>query len=114
MGTLTLDFDVPTPIVQFGAAIDFGGAFARGFSVELFDPDLGSLGVFDVATASVVSFSESQFSYRGRPVSRAVVTFNCDVAERFALDNLTFDNGLAPGSRGDRPNFAPGGRSWKP
>src|SRR5262249_35688080 len=90
-GSLTLDFDTPTPLLEFGLAIsNFGGAFARGFSVELFD-DLGSLGTFNVATAPVVFFSESRFNYEhGRPVSRAVVTFNSDVAQRFALDNLTF------------------------
>ncbi len=69
-GTLSLDFDVPTPVLQFGVAISATGAFARGFSVELFDPNLVSIGVFDVATASIVSFSESRFSYQGPPVQR--------------------------------------------
>ncbi len=116
-GTLTLDFAVPTPILQFGAALSIGGPFARGFSVELFDPALASLGVFDVATASVVSFTESRFSYQGPPVSRAVVTFNSAAAARFALDNLTFDDGtaaVAPVPSEKQPNFTPGGKRWEP
>ena len=112
-GTLTLDFDVPTPLLQFGVAISTTGAFARGFSVELFDPGLTSLGVFDVATASIVSFSESRFSYQGPPVKRAVITFNSDAAQRFALDNLTFDNGMAFVPAANQQRFPPEGKAWK-
>jgi len=112
-GLLLLYFDVPTPLLQFGVAISAGGAFARGFSVELFDSDLESIGVFDVATADVVSFTESRFSYQGRPVSGAVITFNGDVALRFALDNLTFDNGMASAPTGQQPTFPTEGKAWK-
>ena len=113
-GTLTLDFDTPTQLLEFGLAINnFGGAFARGFSVELFD-DLGSLGIFNVATAPVVIFSESRFNYEhGRPVSRAVITFNTDVAQRFALDNLTFFTPSVVPSTRAQPNFEPGGTPWR-
>jgi len=47
-GILILDFDVPTPLVQFGVALSALGSFDPGCSVELFDPDQKSLGVFDV------------------------------------------------------------------
>jgi hypothetical protein len=112
-GTLTLDFDAPTPVLQFGVALLSGAPLAAGCSVELFDSDLASLGVIDVATASIISFTEGRFSYRGRPVSRAVITFNSDRAARFAFDNLTFDDGLAPVPTVERSRFAPGGRPWK-
>ena len=112
-GTLTLDFDIPTPVVQFGVALSALGPLAAGCTVELFDSTLTSLGVIDVATASIVSFTESRFSYHGQPISRVVITFNGDAAPRFALDNLTFDNGLGPAATGEKPSFAAGGRAWK-
>jgi hypothetical protein len=112
-GTLTLDFDAPTPVLQFGVALSAGGALAAGCSIELFDSDLSSIGIIDVATASIISFTEGRFSYRGRPVSRAAITFNSDRAARFAFDNLTFDDGLAPVPTVERSRFAPGGRPWK-
>jgi len=112
-GTLTLDFDTPTPVLQFGVALAAVGSLATGCSIELFDSDLASIGVIDVATASIISFTESRFSYRGRPVSRAVITFNSAAAPRFALDNLTFDDGLGPLPTVERSRFAPGGRAWK-
>jgi hypothetical protein len=112
-GTLTLDFDAPTPVLQFGVALATFSALAAGSSIELFDSDLASLGVIDIATAGVISFTESRFSYRGRPVSRAAITFNSDAALRFAIDNLTFDDGLATVTTAEGSRFAPGGRSWK-
>jgi hypothetical protein len=90
-GTLILDFDTPTPAVQFGVAESSFGPLAAGCTVELFDSTLTSLGLIDVATASIVSFTESRFSYNGQPISRVAITFNSDAAARFALDNLTFD-----------------------
>ena len=112
-GTLTLDFDTPTPVVQFGVALSTFAPLAAGSTVELFDSTLTSLAVLDVATAGIVSFTESRFSYHGQPISRVAITFNGHAALRFALDNLTFDNGLGPAATLETPNFAVGGRPWK-
>jgi len=43
-GTLSLDFDVPTPVLQFGVAISATGAFARGFSVNYRLANVAGLG----------------------------------------------------------------------
>lgn len=110
-GTLTLNFGAPTPVLQFGIALSTFSALPAGCSVELFDSNLTSLGVFDVATAGIVSFSESRFSYHGQPISQATITFYSP-AGRFALDNLTFDNGLTATTTRDQQHFAPGGKPW--
>jgi len=112
-GILTLDFDVPTALLQYGVALNALGPLAEGCSIELFDSDSVSLGVIDVATASISSFTESRFSYQGRPVSSAAISFNSAVAVRFALDNLTFDNGAANVPNGEKSSFPPGGKTWK-
>ena len=94
-GTLTLDFDVPTPTLQFGVARSaFDTTLTPGFTVELFDSALMSLGTTPVNTTPLISFSEGQFTYSGTPVKRAIVTFpNPGLAVRFAFDNLTFETG---------------------
>ncbi len=49
--TLTLDFDVPTPTLQFGVARSaFDTTLTPGFTVELFDSALMSLGTTPVNT----------------------------------------------------------------
>ena len=94
-GILTLEFDVPTPTLQFGVARSTSSELTPGFTVELFDSALTSLGVTPVNTTPLVSFSEAQFSHSGTPVKRAIVTFpNPELATRFAFDNLTFEPGF--------------------
>jgi hypothetical protein len=90
-GILTLDFEPePTDQLQFGLALSTGLPLAPGFTVELFDTGPASLGVTPVDTSPLVVFSEAQFSYSGSPISRAVIDFEEDSAERFAMDNVTF------------------------
>jgi hypothetical protein len=111
-GTLTLDFDVPTASVEFGVALSSFDSLPVGATVELFDASLTSLGVFDVPTEPCVSFTEGQFSYLGPDlVSRAAITFFSS-AGRFAVDNLTFDNGSPLAPRAHRA-IAPAGSGWK-
>jgi len=62
-GVLTLTFDVPTPVIQFGVALSTVGTLTSGFSVELFGPGMTSLGVFDVPTESLFTLTEGQFTY---------------------------------------------------
>jgi len=112
-GILKLDFEVPTPLLQVGVALNTFAPLAAGCSIELFDSDLVSMGVIDLATASIISFTESRFGYQGRPLSRAAISFNSAMAARFALDNLTFDNGAASAPTGEKSNFPPGRTTWK-
>ena len=84
-GILTLDFDVPTPTLQFGVARSTAGnSLTPGFTVELFDSSLVSLGVTPVNTTTLISFSEAQFSYSGTPVKRAII----DLSQRRASHSL--------------------------
>jgi hypothetical protein len=89
-GILTLDFAEPTSLLNFGVALNTFNSLTPGFTVELFDPALMSLGITPVNTSSLVSFTEGLFTYSGAPVTRAVIDFNETAANRFALDNLTF------------------------
>lgn len=89
-GILTLDFAAPTPLLGFGVALSTFGTLTPGFTVELFDASLASLGIIPVTTNSLISFTEAQFNHIGTPILRAVLDFD-DTAGRFALDNLTFN-----------------------
>jgi hypothetical protein len=89
-GILTLDFAVPTGIVEFGAALSTADALSPGYTVELFDLTLQSVGVFARDTAPSMgdlAFSESRFTYAGAPIKRAVIDF-ADAPGSFAIDNL--------------------------
>ena len=95
LGILTLNFAAPTPLLSFGVALNTFGTLMPGFTVELFDASLTSLGVTQVTTNSLISFTEAQFSHGGPPILRTVLNFN-NPAGRFAFDNLTFDVTTVP------------------
>lgn len=88
-GILTMDFASPTAILSFGVAMASFANLTPGFTVELFDASLTSLGITAVNTLPLVSFTEGLFSHSGTPIARAVVDFD-ETAGRFAFDNLTF------------------------
>ena len=94
-GTLTLDFNIPTTHLVFGAALGSSDNLSPGFTVALFDPAGISLGVTAVNTSNLLGISEGQFNHFGVPVGRAVIDFNEDAisspSRRFAIDNLTFE-----------------------
>jgi hypothetical protein len=93
---ITVDFAQPTPFVQFGMSLSSRGPLTPGFSVELFDPSLASLGITSVNT-SVLSgdiFSEGQFTHTGALVSRLVITFPADPVLGFGFDNLSFGDAV--------------------
>lgn len=114
-GTLTITFDEPTQVVEFGAALSTGGSLATGFTVDVIAPNGKSRGVFPVATSPAPGFTGAQFTYDGGPVEQLVVTFNSGAAARFAIDNLSYLGGasgpMATGSghrvdlRGANPDF---------
>ena len=91
-GILILTFDQPTPILQFGAALNTGNPLSPGFTVELFDEGLNSIGISSVDTipaTGVLGFSEALFLHSGTLVLRAFIDF-ADAPGSFALDNLTY------------------------
>ena len=91
-GVLTLDFDLPTPDLQFGVALNTADALSPGFRVELFDASLVSIGIISVDTptaADPLGFSEALFEHSGTPIRRAVIDF-ADGLSSFGLDNLAY------------------------
>ncbi|MBN2316131.1 MAG: hypothetical protein JXM79_19550 [Sedimentisphaerales bacterium] len=90
-GKLTLEFTPePTDELQFGVALLTHEPLDPGLTVELFNTNLFSLGVIPVSTSPLVGFTEGQFTYRGAPIRQAVVDFDKNSAERFAMDNVAF------------------------
>ena len=90
---LTFDFAVPTSVLTFGLSYFHGppgpGRVGPGFTVDLFDSSLFSIGSQHVnSTLAPVQFPEALFSYTGTPVKRVTITL--EPATRFAVDNLTF------------------------
>jgi hypothetical protein len=98
-GILTLDFATAISTLQFGVALSTFASLTPGFTVELFDPALMSLGITPVNTSSLFSFTEGLFTYSGAPVTRAVIDFteNFTYGElnRFALDNLIYEPAIS-------------------
>jgi hypothetical protein len=97
-GILTLNFAAPTPLLNFGVARNTSASLEPGFTVELFDPTLTSMGITAVNTSFSEGFSESQFTYTGALVSQAIIDFTevlpsrSGAANRFVLDNLTYES----------------------
>lgn len=95
-GVLTLTFDQPTTVLEFGLARSCICTLTPGVSVEVFKPGAAgrSRGVINVTTSPIVSFSEALFSYSGPAIQTAVINFpSAGLAIRFALDNLSFHRG---------------------
>lgn len=92
-GVLTLTFDQPTTVLEFGIARSCICTLTPGVSVELFKPGAAgnSREVITMTTSPLISFSEALFSYSGPAIQTAVISFpSSELAIRFALDNLTF------------------------
>lgn len=96
-GILAFDFAAPISALQFAVGLETFGTLTPGFTVELFDTGLKSLGITPVDTNSESVLSEGLFTYSGVPVTRAVLDFDetklgfdPTVAPRFSLDNLTY------------------------
>jgi hypothetical protein len=95
-GVLTLTFDQPTTVLEFGLARSCLCTLTPGVTVELFKPGAArrSRGIITLTTSPVVSFSEGLFSYSGPAIQTAVITFpSPGLASRFAFDNLKFHQG---------------------
>ena len=95
-GVLSLRFAALTTAIRFNVVLSTIAQLQPGFTVELFDASLRSLGVVGVATANAPFFTGGTFSYEGAPVGLAVIDFNeagfpVVGSRRFALDFLTYD-----------------------
>ena len=88
-GRLFLDFATPTPILEFGIALDVLEPLTAGFTVSLFDALLAPLQIIEWNTEPLELLSEAQFTYAGAAIGRAVIDFSPS-ASTFALDNLTY------------------------
>jgi hypothetical protein len=88
-GTLTLRFDQPTTVLDFGLALSTFGSLTPGARIELFTPGGHSRGSIPLNTQELIFFTEGRFSYTGGVIGSAAITFEAS-AGRFALDNLTF------------------------
>lgn len=92
-GILTLDFEVPTCDLSFGLALNTFGPVTPGAVVDLYDGGGILLGSEAVDLDSIVLVSEGLFTWTGNaPVARAVIGFDFNAADRFALDNLSYNN----------------------
>jgi hypothetical protein len=89
-GQLTLTFDKPTKLLQFGLALAAVNPLSPGFTVKLFSGTGASLGTFPVNTTVPQFFSEARFTKKGLAIKKAVITFDGADAPRFALDNLKY------------------------
>src|SRR5437870_13407637 len=90
LGVLTLDFPTPAFGLQFGFARSTSGTMTPGLQVSLFDASLNPLGTFNVNSSVFVTFSEGLFT-SNLTIGRAALSFpNATLAQRFAIDNLTF------------------------
>ena len=97
-GVLTLDFANPTDQLDFGVALNSYNAVSTAYVVKLYDSSYTPIGTFTGDTSPLVLWSEGQFTYSGTRVRRAVIGFNDQAANRFAIDNLTINPIPAPGA----------------
>ena len=99
-GTLTLTFDQPTTVVEFGVALSTGVTLQAGATVDLYRPGKGWLRQnITLATSPNPAFSEGLFSYSGPAVKTVVITFDWQSDDtRFMLDNLKFHKGKHKGN----------------
>jgi hypothetical protein len=97
-GILTLDFAQPTDLLQFGLALNSYYPVTAAYTVQLFDQSLVSFGTLSENTYPLIIWSEDLFAYSGTPIRRAVINFNEQAANRFAVDNLSINPIPAPGA----------------
>ena len=97
-GVLTLDFANPTDTLEFGVALNSYNAVAPAYVVKLYDSSYTPIGTFTGDTSALELWSEGKFTYSGIRVRRAVIGFNDQAANRFAIDNLTINPIPAPGA----------------
>ncbi len=95
-GVLTLVFNTPTPLVNFGSALLYGSNLTSGFTVKMYD-EVGSL--LSTANNNTVvnttgdgTWSEAYFNHAGSLVKKVEVLYdyNGGIAPNFRFDNLYY------------------------
>ena len=97
-GVLILDFANPTDQLDFSVALNSYNSVTTAYVVKLYDSSYTPIGTFTVDTSPLVLWSEGQFTYSGKRIRRAIIGFNDQAANRFAIDNLTINPIPAPGA----------------
>ena len=97
-GVLLLDFANPTDQLDFGIALNSYNAVSNAYVVKIYDSSYTLIDTFTGDTSPLVLWSEDQFTYSGTRIRRAVIGFNDQAANRFAIDNLTINPVPAPGA----------------
>jgi hypothetical protein len=62
-GVLTIDFSTLTDVLRFAVMLSTTDVLNPGFSVELFDGSLSSLGTFEVLTTPLTEFGFSELDF---------------------------------------------------
>ena len=88
-GKLTITFDKPTQVVEFGSVLSTFGTLMPGYTVDVIGPSTMSRQVFPVDTSPSPSFTGALFRYDKNAVKQLVITFD-QAPGRFALDNLKY------------------------
>ena len=88
-GTLTITFEKPSQIVEFGVALSTLDDLSPGFTVDVIGPSGMSRNVIGVDTSPAPDFSGALFAYGKNAVKQLVITFD-GRASRFAIDNLKY------------------------
>ena len=98
-GTLTLEFAIPVLELSYGFALLSTVPSEMGSTMELFDPDGFSLGIFSEPAADFGFFFVEGLNRAGGvgAIGSAVITFDTTNAPRFALDTLTMNKIPGPG-----------------
>lgn len=96
IGELTLEFDKPTTIIEFGVALYRRFPINNALTIDLYRPGHNELReTISVSTSPDPDFSEGYFSYHGPAVKKIVINF-IEIPGiyyyYFNIDNLVFHN----------------------
>ena len=90
-GVLSLEFDRPTAVLEFGVAVNSPVALTPGATVELFNANQETISTEQVdllLLSGNLGFAENLFEHSGEAVKRFTISFA--TTGSFALDNLVF------------------------
>ncbi len=89
-GILTLLFSTPTPLINFGSALNVNSGVTNGFTVRLFDVSNTLFRTFNIDTSMSSGWSEGMFNHVGSLVKKVEIDYKESAASRFVFDNLFY------------------------
>jgi hypothetical protein len=104
-GALVMEFDIPTPNLQFGVVVSTNQPLPEGATVVLVDEHEDLIDIIPLTTSVYYRYSEGLFNYSGPPVKFAVVY--SEASSLFGVDNLRFGT-LTPKSQASGEGIASG------